>query len=187
MAKTMIIIQSGLVNSLTPGRLEWNFIQAVFKWILVIDGCGNPSETAIRWMSLDLSHDKSTLFQVMAWCRQATSHYLSQCWLRSMLPYGVIRLQYVNKLRPGQNGRQHFQMHFLEIKVGILIQISLKFVPKGPLVETMAWCHQARSCYLIQFWTMSMASPGHKELTKWFYIYTRAFYACEPLKRFGHT
>ena len=25
----------------------------------------------------------------MAWCRQATSHYLSQCWLRSMSPYGV--------------------------------------------------------------------------------------------------
>ena len=24
--------------------------------------------------------DKSTLVQVMAWCRQATSHYLNQCW-----------------------------------------------------------------------------------------------------------
>ena len=24
--------------------------------------------------------DKSTLIQVMAWCREATSHYLSQCW-----------------------------------------------------------------------------------------------------------
>ena len=29
----------------------------------------------------------------MAWCRQATSHYLSQCWPRSMSPYGVIRPQ----------------------------------------------------------------------------------------------
>ena len=28
------------------------------------------------------------LVQVMAWCRQATSHYLSQCWPRS-LSYGV--------------------------------------------------------------------------------------------------
>ena len=27
--------------------------------------------------------DKSTLVQVMAWCHQASSHYLSQCWLSS--------------------------------------------------------------------------------------------------------
>ena len=33
---------------------------------------------------------KSTLVQVMAWCRQAPSHYLSQCWPRSMSSYGII-------------------------------------------------------------------------------------------------
>ena len=32
----------------------------------------------------------------MAWCRQATSHYLSQCWSRYWLPYGVTRPQWVN-------------------------------------------------------------------------------------------
>ena len=32
----------------------------------------------------------------MTWCRQATSHYLSQCWPRSLSPYGVIRPQWVN-------------------------------------------------------------------------------------------
>ena len=31
----------------------------------------------------------------MAWCRKATSHYLSQCWPSSMSPYGVTRLQWV--------------------------------------------------------------------------------------------
>ena len=45
-----------------------------------------------------VTDDKSTLVHVMAWCRQATSHYLSQCWPRSMSPYGVTRLQWV--LRP---------------------------------------------------------------------------------------
>ena len=39
---------------------------------------------------------KSTLVQVMAWCHQATSHYLSQCWLRSMSPYGIAGPQWVN-------------------------------------------------------------------------------------------
>ena len=50
-------------------------------------------EIALRWISLDLSDDKSALVQVMAWCHQATSHYLNQCWPRSLPPYGVIRLQ----------------------------------------------------------------------------------------------
>ena len=39
--------------------------------------------------------DKSTLVGVMAWCRQATSHYLSQCWPRSLSPYGITRPQWV--------------------------------------------------------------------------------------------
>ena len=32
----------------------------------------------------------------MAWCRQAPSHYLKQCWPRSMSPYGITRPQWVN-------------------------------------------------------------------------------------------
>ena len=32
----------------------------------------------------------------MAWCRQATSHYLSQCLLRPMSPNGVTGPQWVN-------------------------------------------------------------------------------------------
>ena len=47
------------------------------------------------WLLLDRPDDKSTLVQVMAWCRQATSHYLGQCWPRSISPYGVTRPQWV--------------------------------------------------------------------------------------------
>ena len=46
-------------------------------------------EIAIRWMSHDFTDHYSTLFQAMTCCHQATSHYLSQCWPRSMSPYGV--------------------------------------------------------------------------------------------------
>ena len=52
-------------------------------------------EIALRWMPLTLTDDKSTLVQVMAWCHQATSHCLSQCWPRSLSPYGVTRPQWV--------------------------------------------------------------------------------------------
>ena len=36
-----------------------------------------------RFMAYGPTADKSTLFQVMVWCPQATSHYLSQCWRSS--------------------------------------------------------------------------------------------------------
>ena len=64
----------------------------------MIDYWGIACNMAIRWMSLYLTDDKSILVQVMAWCRQATSHYLSRCWPRSLLPYGVTRPQWVNIL-----------------------------------------------------------------------------------------
>ena len=43
--------------------------------------------------------DESALIQVMAWCHQATSHYLSQCWPRSVSPYGTTRPQWVKHLK----------------------------------------------------------------------------------------
>ena len=87
-------------NSLAPGKFEWNFRYLIFQIISVIDGWGISCELALRWMSLDLSDNKSTLVQVMAWCRQATSHYLNQCWPRSSMPYGITRSQWVNTLWP---------------------------------------------------------------------------------------
>ena len=85
-------------NSLAPRKFELKFREVMFKLILMIDGWGVFHEIAQRWTSLNLTEDKSTLVQVMAWCRQATSHYLSQCWPRPMSPYGAIRPQWVRCL-----------------------------------------------------------------------------------------
>ena len=84
------------VNSLAPGRSGFNFKSAIFNLVLLIGIFRSSYDNALRWMSWDLSADKSTLVQVMAWCRQAPSHYLSQCWPRSISPYGISRLQWVN-------------------------------------------------------------------------------------------
>ena len=64
-------------------------------WVLN-GGWGLSYEIAFRWMPLDSTDDKSTLVQVMAWCCQATCHYLNQCWPRSLTPYGITRPQWVN-------------------------------------------------------------------------------------------
>ena len=50
-------------------------------------------------MTLDLTDEKSTLVQVMAWCHQAACQYLSQCWSRSMSPYNITRPQWINSLK----------------------------------------------------------------------------------------
>ena len=50
---------------------------------------------ALRWMQWNLVYDKSILALVMAWCRRASSCYLSQCWPRFKLPYGVTRPEWV--------------------------------------------------------------------------------------------
>ena len=83
------------INSLAPGKFEWNLRYLISQIISGIDDWGIYCEPALRWMPLDLIDDKSTLVQVMAWCRQATSHYLSQCWPRSLSPYGITRSQWV--------------------------------------------------------------------------------------------
>ena len=91
-----VIYSSEIINSLAPGRSRCSFENVVFKLGLLICIFKSSYDNIVRWISQELTY-KSTLVQVMAWCRQATSHYLSQCWPRSMLPYGVTRPQWVKK------------------------------------------------------------------------------------------
>ena len=83
------------IDSLAPGRPGCHFKTAIFNFVLLIGIFTSSNDNALRWIPGDLADDKSTLVQVMAWCRQATSHYLSQCWPSSMSPYGMPRPQCV--------------------------------------------------------------------------------------------
>ena len=84
----------------------------------------------------------------------------------------------LNTLRPRQNGRHFadiiFKCIFLNENVWISIEISLKFIPKGPmhnipaLVQIMACADQATSHYLHQWWLIYWriyTSLGLTELT----------------------
>ena len=83
------------VNSLAHGRPGCHFKTAIFNLVVLIGIFISSKDNARRWMPRDLTDDKSTSVQVMAWCRQATSHYLSQCWPRFLSLYGVTRPQWV--------------------------------------------------------------------------------------------
>ena len=92
-----------------PSDIQWNFRKVNFQCILV---AAVSYEIVPRWRSMDITDDKTTLVQVMAWyitddkttlvqviawCRQATSHYLTQCWPKSKMLYSATRPQWVNK------------------------------------------------------------------------------------------
>ena len=72
------------VKSLVAGRSGWDLKNANFSLVLLIDTFRSSHDNALRWKPWDFTDDKSTLVQVMAWCRQATSHFLRQCWPRSL-------------------------------------------------------------------------------------------------------
>ena len=91
-----VLLGIPVINSLAPGRPRCHFKTAIFNIVLLIGIFTSSKDNALRWMLRDLIDDKSTLIQVMAWCRQATSHYLSQCWPSSMSPYDITRPQWVN-------------------------------------------------------------------------------------------
>ena len=77
------------VNSLAPGRFDWNFTLVILKLISVFDGWGFSCKIALRWLPLDLNNDGTS-------GRQAMSHYLDQCGPRTTSPYGVTRPQWIN-------------------------------------------------------------------------------------------
>ena len=89
------------VNWLSPERYFNNFKSMVIKFqtyyiYIYTSNLGTHCEITLRWMPQNLTNKKSTLVQVMAWCHQPKSHYLSLFWPKSMSWYGVIRLQWVN-------------------------------------------------------------------------------------------
>ena len=65
--------------SLAPRRCGSNFKSRIFKLIIqnICSSLGTHCEITLKWMSQDVISEKSTLVQVMTWCRQVTSHYRS--------------------------------------------------------------------------------------------------------------
>ena len=84
-----------IINSLAPEGFDYSLKLANFKLISMINILSIFCEIAISWMPQDLTDYLLTLVQVMAWCRQATSHYMSQCWPRSLSPYDITRPQWL--------------------------------------------------------------------------------------------
>ena len=131
-------------NTLRPEQNGHHFADNLFKWIFffnknvwisikfsmnfiprgLIDNKSIPVFTIGSDNDIEPNKPQAitfTLVQVMAWCHQATSHYLNQCWPRSMSPYGVTRPQWVN---PWVGVKSSTILNSIEIQ--ICFYVSLK-------------------------------------------------------------
>ena len=71
----------------------------------------------------------------MAWCRQATtSCYLSQYWLRSVLPYGITRPQWVN-VRTWKT-----RIHTSYIVSTVAADDLATYVARASAAMVLTWC-----------------------------------------------
>ena len=132
-----------------------NFKSMIFKPIIQINILGSHCEIALRWMRQDLTNDKSTLVQVMAWCCQAPSHYLSQCWPRSISPYGVTKPQRVNVSLTAQH--YFSSMNFHKVSQG-LTKIAL--ISKSLLCQiSLCWKSKCfHRCFIVTVFLIQLSS-----------------------------
>ena len=112
------------------------------------DVCDISGEIALRWTSLDLSDDKSILVQVMACCHQATSHYLNQCWPRSLPPYSATRPQWINKTYP-------------KIKTPIISSTCVWSSNELKRLDYMTWYQCSRVPAMVARWHVPLTELWH--------------------------
>ena len=117
----IVMMQSHSKNSNSAQMLLIKFMSIFFVKLLLYECHSTPlmisqhwfrywlgavRQQAITWDNVDpdschhmlpLGHNELILYQVLAWGRQATSHYLRQCWPWFMPPYVAIRSQWVNE------------------------------------------------------------------------------------------
>ena len=92
-------------------------------------------------MSLDLTDDMSTLGQVVAWCHQATSHFLNLSWPSSMYPYDDNRPQWVKS----ESKHPVTWKHDMKMVSSLLALcegnpvVTGGFPPKQPLIQSLSF------------------------------------------------
>ena len=66
------------IYSFAPVKSGSKLKRAIFEYMLRIKFMNSCRQIALKWMSQNIYADRSTIFQIMAWCHSAVSHNLSQ-------------------------------------------------------------------------------------------------------------
>ena len=76
---------------LEPEKYGSTIIIIIFKFMVQNDSSVFLCEISPRFKPQNFINQKSAMVQAMAWCCQAKSHHLSQCWSRFILSCGITR------------------------------------------------------------------------------------------------
>ena len=87
-------------NSLASGLWDNHFRNIIFTLIIQNGRLGTRCEIVLSRMPQKLTDEKSTLVQLMAWWRQETRHYLSQCsvYCRAIALFDLMFFRWRNRL-----------------------------------------------------------------------------------------
>ena len=119
-----------------------------------------PSAVALTWISWDFINAKSTLVQVMAWSRrQATTHYLNQCWPSSMLPYVVIGHDKLN-IVISLNLKFHEVFSYL---LTTLFLFTLSFLSALKRYLLLLWQIRVLPLFIHVLWSKLTVVNGHSK------------------------
>ena len=130
--------------------IAWGSAGNMRSWTTLAVACHlrNPYNNVVNRYELQYTVIMTKAYKDWDTCRSYCIHV-----------YGMLVWSYVNTLRPRQNGRHFadaiFKCIFLKEVVSISIEISLKFVPKGPINNIPA---------LVQI--MARRRPGDKPLSE---------------------
>ena len=125
-------------------------------------------------MPQNLTDDKSTLVQVMAWCHQATSHYLNQCWPRYSTPYGVTRSQWVKSSEIFEDfgtaicGIKIMTSHWILLDVISFHALDTIFLARN--LSYRIWVHIVGCCYNAVRNSLILHSSLHGRAMGWSFL-----------------
>ena len=98
----------------------------------------------------------------MAWCHQTTSHCLSQCWFRSLSPYGITWSQWVNTDVTSLTQKPQYFRPFT-FEVYICISMISPIIISQPAMCQMSICYTYKWACTHYF----TASTGCILVTSW--------------------
>ena len=143
------VFKSSYFNTLRQRQNDRHFADDTFKRIFLSENVGISIKIFLKFVHKCPISNIPALVQMMAWCRPGDKPLYEPMVVKLPTHTCVTRPQWVNTLRPRQNGRHCaddiFKCILLNGNVWIPNKISLKFVAKGPinnipsLVQIMAW------------------------------------------------
>ena len=79
------------VNTRRPIQSGQHLGDNFFKCILLNENEYILIQFSLKFVPKGLINDKSALVEIMAWCWQATRHYLNRCRARCVMPFGFTK------------------------------------------------------------------------------------------------